>query len=638
MKLSVVLKKGKNIMERAIRNELFQAKWSHFDLDPFFMQDKLPLEEMKRFNHIDEENSRKIHCFFKFHNYPNPYIENEVRAFIQYLVVDLKYMVSTLVSYNYIFELAFSNFISHFDPDCCSILEYEYEDIIEHYADFMRAEGRHVWKSKMHYVIKSDMEWGDYESNAYHIYYFRKFYRFVQYERLEKDVPEYERDTWDIRKLGINFKPSVHRNRWTISFEKIEQPWFKIAIKKYIYYRLPIRSIAAVIDDLKGTNLFSTFLKEFHPEVCSFKDFNRELMLDYIKFVRGKGFVPSTSNRRISVMKTFLEIGNMLSYEDFPVKPLIYNSDYDDVVHRLPKFFSDRELREMNRYIATLPRQIGRMFFVLENCGMRVSDLCATPISVFGRNCLIENEKGDYSFTYYMPKTYKYNTIPVSELVARILLDAIAESREKYGKECVYVFAKSVTSPISTETFTMHMNRMTKIYGVKNDEGKPLRVRGHTFRGTVATKYANCGINLDVIRAMLGQEKIGVLKHYITIHSATMIDYMRPITEEDNNRILQIGESPANQISEPRLDILPLPNGGCMKNIESGICAHANSCYGCRMFHATADYLPIYEAQLLEAENNIEIAKLNGYIRLQEVNENIKEQLEKIIDGVKTNG
>jgi hypothetical protein len=58
-----------------------------------------------------------------------------------------------------------------------------------------------------------------------------------------------------------------------------------------------------------------------------------------------------------------------------------------------------------------------------------------------------------------------------------------------------------------------------------------------TIFTVVITQYANCGIGLDVIRMMLGQEKVGVLKHYVKIHSETMINYLQPITGLGNESL-----------------------------------------------------------------------------------------------------
>ena len=133
-----------------------------------------------------------------------------------------------------------------------------------------------------------------------------------------------------------------------------------------------------------------------------------------------------------------------------------------------------------------------------------------------------------------MPKVHRNNTIPISTLVAEVIQEAISYSQEHYGSKCKYIFAKSIDQPISVDTFSNQVNRMSLRNNIVRDDGTPLRITGHTFRGTVATQYANCGISMDVIRLMLGQKKLGVLSHYVAIHEDKMIEYLKPITDESN--------------------------------------------------------------------------------------------------------
>ena len=58
------------------------------------------------------------------------------------------------------------------------------------------------------------------------------------------------------------------------------------------------------------------------------------------------------------------------------------------------------------------------------------------------------------------------------------------------------------------------------------------------------------GIGIDLIRIMLGHATLKSLKHYVAIHDITMIDVMRNIVEEDNQRISLI-QNPRNAVDDP---------------------------------------------------------------------------------------
>ena len=145
------------------------------------------------------------------------------------------------------------------------------------------------------------------------------------------------------------------------------------------------------------------------------------------------------------------------------------------------------------------------------------------------------------------------------------------------------------------------------------------------------------GIGIDLIRIMLGHATLKSLKHYVAIHDITMIDVMRNIVEEDNQRISLI-QNPRKAVDDPasREDesLLPLPNGYCSKKISTGLCEHANACYTCRMFQPSKNHMYIYEAQLRQADANIAIAELHGLTRVKEINTDLKNQLLSIIERV----
>ena len=181
------------------------------------------------------------------------------------------------------------------------------------------------------------------------------------------------------------------------------------------------------------------------------------------------------------------------------------------------------------------------------------------------------------------------------------------------------------------------MNQLSFNNNIFDDTGNLLRIKSHVFRGTVATQYANLGIDLNVIKMMLGQSSLGVLKHYVTIHDVNMIECMKSITLEDNEYIANIGNIEnidKSKITDDNVIATPLPNGSCTKSLESGKCAHANACYSCRMFKPNRIYLKLYKRQLQESERNIEIAEINGFERLKQINIDLRNDLIKIIKAI----
>ena len=598
-----------------------------FELEPVFAASSLDSCDRMLFDHgLPASNKdRRLH----FKEYENPYIENELRAFVRHLIIDNHMAPRTLKTVFTCFLNTFEEFAGQYLPAYESISDYDFETLYGSYEAYLLSKGNALeWVGP--HVVDGNMEYRDYRQKHQGLYLLGQFYRFVTDTAYPDTRPEFMKDVWDIRKLGVPYSIQADRPRYTLNFTKIHQPWFRDVAKKYELYRVQRRSVAAVVDDLKAFNRFSEYLEKDRPDITSFAAVDRKVMEGYFAFLRTFGYVNTSYNRRISVMKTFFEIGVLLGFEGFPVKRIITNEDYVKIVHQLPKFFSSNELKQMNEHLKDLPVQHGRIMFILENCGMRLSDLLGTTIMIDGSLCVQETEKG-FVFTYCMPKVNRTNSIPVNELVGKVVLAAIEESRKLYGEDCTYIFAKSATEPIARGSFTRAMNKMAKEYDIRRDDGTPLRIMGHTFRGTIATQYANSGVHLDLIRLMLGQTKIGVLKHYITIHGDAMNAYMQPIHEENERLIQSIGKPSANlQDKTTGTPMIPLANGLCARKSNES-CRHANACYRCRMFHPQKECLNLYRMQLLEAENNIAMADAAGYDKILRENKDLADRLKAII-------
>ncbi|MUG91617.1 hypothetical protein F7734_03600 [Scytonema sp. UIC 10036] len=77
-----------------------------------------------------------------------------------------------------------------------------------------------------------------------------------------------------------------------------------------------------------------------------------------------------------------------------------------------------------------------------------------------------------------------------------------------------------------------------------------------------------------------------------------------------------------------------LPNGSCARPMIKGACPHANACLTCNDFRTTIEFLSQHKEQHKHCTEMIDKAKLNGWQRQVEMNEQILQSLEKIIDSL----
>jgi len=78
-----------------------------------------------------------------------------------------------------------------------------------------------------------------------------------------------------------------------------------------------------------------------------------------------------------------------------------------------------------------------------------------------------------------------------------------------------------------------------------------------------------------------------------------------------------------------------LPNGYCGLPLQQR-CPHPNACLTCDNFLTTAEFLPLHRDQLQRTEQLLAAARENGNARLVEMNEPVRLNLLRIIDGLET--
>jgi hypothetical protein len=80
-----------------------------------------------------------------------------------------------------------------------------------------------------------------------------------------------------------------------------------------------------------------------------------------------------------------------------------------------------------------------------------------------------------------------------------------------------------------------------------------------------------------------------------------------------------------------------LPNGYCGLPLQQR-CPHPNACLTCDNFLTTGEFLPLHRDQLERTEQLIATARENGNARLVEMNQPVKVNLLRIIEGLEALG
>ncbi len=471
-----------------------------------------------------------------------------------------------------------------------------------------------------------------YSSQDKTIICFRQIYKTIADAYDERE--EYDKEVWDLRKLGIEIDSS--RSEYHLNFENITPAWLLQTVKKFIRYNLSISSPKECINKLAALRDFSTFIAHYHPRLSP-KEVDRPLILEYLSQLAVTGLSPATRQRHIGSIRTFLELCTREKWAEFPDKRFIYAEDYPRLSKPLPRYIPEDVLAQLNQYLGELPSHYMRMVLIIQECGMRIGELCKLQF-----DCLMQDLHGDWFLRYYQYKMKKDHTIPISKEIVAVIQEQQKFVIEQWDLNFPYLFPAPKPygkgNPIKQSNFTYILNSLAKKKNICDVNGKLWRFQPHQFRHTVGTRMTNSGVPQHIIQRYLGHESPEMTARYAYVHDQTLkeefakfrgkvVDVMGRVVESEDT------SSGSTDLQWIKKNLLPqaLPNGTCALPVVAGSCPHANACLTCTHFRTTSEFLNEHKKQLEQTNQIMEKAAANGWQRQVEMNDKVKANLESII-------
>jgi integrase/recombinase XerD len=284
-----------------------------------------------------------------------------------------------------------------------------------------------------------------------------------------------------------------------------------------------------------------------------------------------------------------------------------------------------------------------RAILVIQECGLRIGELCQLPL-----NCLKQDSKGGWFIQFMRSKTKSETTLPISLELAQVIEHQQAYIKQYLDSNYQYLFCarKSgqkkftpIPSVMRAQTFVRALNTLAAKFDICDLTGKRWQFQSHQFRHTVATRMINNGVPQHIVQRYLGHQSPQMTAVYAHIHDSTLRTaierYLGEKVVDINGEVIQslapeLDDNSELQWLKKKVLAETLANGYCGLPAQL-TCSKGNACLTCSDFRTTSEYLDQHKQHLERTEQVLEVARSHGWERQIQVNQDVKNSLEKII-------
>ena len=452
---------------------------------------------------------------------------------------------------------------------------------------------------------------------------------------------------WTAEELGLKITPGSSETK--LYFHKIKPDWLVGWTKKFIFYRASHNSFPTVAGDLKGIKAFGLFLSKFYPNLININQINEEIITNYYLYLRQQNYQPGLIKKYLLALKIFLDTGNGQNWFNIPCQ-FISNwiRTADKEIKQIPKFIPDDILRQLNQHFEFLPDPVQRMVLVIQECGLRVSELVSLKF-----NCLQQDSTGGWFLNFIRSKIKKEDVIPISNELAGVIKAQQDYIRNVFAQKYQYLFCGSeryfkkrevhdfIAKPqiMPSQRFNDYLNWLSKKFNICDSSGVIWHFHSHQFRHTVGTRMINNNVPHHIIQRYLGHSSPTMTSVYAYIMDTTLKkeinDYHNKVVniagEVIKSNFPELDNSTDLQWMKKQILGEVLPNGYCALPADF-TCSKGNACLQCGDFRTSLEFLDKHKKQRERTLQVLKAAKANNWQRQVQINEEVFKSLNNIIN------
>ena len=457
------------------------------------------------------------------------------------------------------------------------------------------------------------------------------------------------KDEWHQRELPHGDLAAAYDREVVLRFSGLEQPWLKEAAKRWARTRLLASLSPRSMDRyLRELMEFSRWLAS--RDVASPAEITRQLLEDYMLYVRTRPWAQATRRRRLGALRAFLDEQRYDGLAGLPRSAVIHFAEMPRVTLRPPKGLDKRvfdQLIDPQKLALLGSEQHRTLILLLAHTGLRVSSLV-----LLRRDALQIGSDGHPYLRFQNVKLAREAVIPIGPALAEQLRRQQEQLRRLYpdGTDWLLPSPPARGAPGMGRGGHFHVspgsvNEILRGYvrkaNIRDGDGRPATwVHAHLFRHHLGTSMVNDGVPLPVIQKLFDHASITMTARYAQLHDETLRREIMRWHERVNIRGERIAlplDGPLEEAAWMKERIArakqALPNGYCGLPLVQ-TCPHPNACLSCDNFLTDGSFRAVHDQQLEHTRQLRERAQRDGSLRLVELLERDERSLNRILHGL----
>jgi integrase len=397
----------------------------------------------------------------------------------------------------------------------------------------------------------------------------------------------------------------------------VTAPAIRDTMLSWLRAKQALVKVSSIRDLASHLAAFGEYLSEHYPELTSLTQLERRHIEAFCTWVPTRHYRGQrTAEQRIgaySIIKEliavrgFLDDLNAWGWAEAPTRRLMFASDVPRPPRPLPRALPPDTDAALMTAIAGLPDRFARVgLTVLRGAGLRIGELLDLEL-----DCVVDYGAAGPWLRVPLGKLNSERSVPLDETT----IAAIAEWKQHRGAQRALPHQRDGRMVDFLFVERGHRSGAARIErglrdavraaGLTGPDGASLHVTPHQLRHTYATGFANAGMSIQGIMALLGHTTPEMTLRYATLASPalrnayeTAMGRMRPRLP-----IAPVGKPlMPDKVEWLNAEMLKtrLAAGYCARQLAADACPYANICETCDNYITSDEFLPALRDQLAD--------------------------------------